>query len=123
MVRNKLNELYNLYENLKFLERQKKELIDSVITPEIRETLNEIDVEFDDKEKFINKSIATLESEIKSDVLALGESVKGDYLMAVYTKGRVSWDTKLLDGYATAHPEILQFKQIGNPSVSIRANK
>jgi len=97
MIRNKLNELYNLYENLKFLERQKKELIDSVITPEIRETLNEIDVEFDDKEKFINKSIATLESEIKSDVLALGESVKGDYLMAVYT--------------------------IGNPSVSIRANK
>ncbi len=40
--------------------------------------------------------------------------------MAIYSKGRMSWDGKRLDGYATAHPEILAFRSEGQPSVSIR---
>jgi hypothetical protein len=61
--------------------------------------------------------------EIKSETLALGQTVKGTRLMVVWAKGRSSWDGKLLDGYAMDHPEILQAKKIGEPTVSIRSVK
>jgi len=57
---------------------------------------------------------------VKTCVLFFGATVKGAGLMAVYAKGRMSWDGKRLDGYATAHPEILAFRSEGQPSVSIR---
>ncbi len=40
--------------------------------------------------------------------------------MAVWSKGRETWDTKSLDGYALAHPEIASLRKVGDPSVSIR---
>ncbi len=70
----------------------------------------------------IQNAINDISAEIKAAVASGGQSVKGGRFQAVYTKGRVSWDTKALDGYAAAHPEIQQFKKVGEPSVSIRAN-
>lgn len=64
--------------------------------------------------------MSAIEARVKDLVLELGETVKGDQLMAVWTKPRVSWDVKSLDGYAAAHPEILPFRHTGQPSVSIR---
>ncbi len=49
-----------------------------------------------------------------------GESVKGTNLQAIFIKGRQTWDNAELDKYAEKHPEILKFRKIGNPSVSIR---
>ena len=60
-------------------------------------------------------------AEVKADVLAHGETVKGAHLMAVWVKGRTSWDSKRLDGYAAAHPEIETFRSVGEPSVTIRS--
>jgi len=40
---------------------------------------------------------------------------------AVFSHGRVSWDTSSLDQYAKTHPEIGSFRKEGNPSVSLRA--
>jgi hypothetical protein len=60
---------------------------------------------------------------VKESVIAGGESVKGEFLHAVYVKGRTTWETKLLDGFAAAHPEILQFRKVGEPSVTIRSSK
>ena len=57
----------------------------------------------------------------RAAVIALGASVKGEHLHAVYTKGRETWDGKLLSGYAIAHPDVLACRNIGAPSVSIRA--
>ena len=55
------------------------------------------------------------------DVKTHGASVKGEFLHAVWAKGRVNWNTSALEGYAAAHPEIEQFKTVGEPSISIRA--
>jgi len=71
----------------------------------------------------VDQKIESLTKGIKNSVLLLGESAKGSRLHAVYAKGRVTWDGKLLQGYAAAHPEIEAFKKIGEPSVSIRASK
>ncbi len=64
-----------------------------------------------------------IEQQVRESVLNTRETVRGISLMVVYTKGRVTWDTKALDGYATGHPELLPFRKEGDPSVSIRVLK
>lgn len=61
-----------------------------------------------------------LDAFIRSGVLAAEKTVKGGQLMAVFNQGRSTWDGKKLDGYAAAHPEILDFKKVGSPTISIR---
>ena len=115
-----LDALDELHQQLILLGADKQALIDQVLTPEIRRKLDEIEDEFSDKSGAVLEKISDLENAIKQDVIAEGATVKGKYMMAVFTKGRVSWDTKALDGYAAAHPEVAQFRKEGAPSVSIR---
>lgn len=119
-AKEKLNALYELKCAIEVSNMEKQALVDSVLTPEIRQKIADIEAEFAEKNAAVNEKLAALETEVKTDVVSGGETVKGDYLMAVYNKGRVSWDTKSLDGYAAAHPEVAQFKKTGDPSVSIR---
>jgi hypothetical protein len=63
------------------------------------------------------------EEHIKQRVVAIGATVKGENGTAVYNGGRVSWNTKGLEGYALAHPMIKQFRTYGKPYVSLRLNK
>jgi len=119
-TKEKLNRLYELKCAKTKVDLEKQTLVDNVLTPEIKAKIAEIEAEFENKYLALNDYLTMLEAEIKDDVVGIGETVKGDYLMAVFSKGRVSWDTKALDGYAAAHPEIEQFKKVGDPSVSIR---
>ncbi len=100
--------------------QEKAALIDEVLTPEIKEKLAEIDAEFEPKIDTLSQEKSMLEAEIKQEVLSAGRTVKGTYHSFVWSKPRVSWDTKALDGYAAAHPEIAQFRAEGAPSVSVR---
>lgn len=102
---------------------EKQALIDEVYTPEIKQRMAEIEAEFAGKTETVNENIAALEAEIKQAVINHGASVKGSFFHAVFAKGRVSWDTKSLDGYAAAHPELIAFRKEGDPSVSIRTAK
>ncbi len=102
------------------IHQEKQALINTVLTPEIKEKLAEIDAEFDPKIEQLAQEKVMLESEIKQEVLSAGRTVKGTYHSFVWSKPRVSWDTKALDGYALAHPEIAQFRMEGSPSVSVR---
>jgi predicted transcriptional regulator len=99
---------------------EKQRLLDEIYTAEIKARMAEIEAEFAIKTEGITTNIAALESEIKRAVVEHGASVKGSVLHAVFAKGRISWDTKSLDGYAAAHPELLSFRKEGEPSVSIR---
>lgn len=116
-----LNEYSDNLAGIDLLNGNKQELIDSVLTPEIKEKLAEIDAEFAPKIDELNTRNQALIDTIKGEVLAAKETLSGKYHQAVFAKGRVSWDTRALDGYATAHPEIAQFRKEGAPSVSIRA--
>ena len=102
---------------------EKQALIDAIYTAEIKARVAEIEAEFAGKTEGVNTNIAALEAEIKQAVLTHGASVKGSFFHAVFAKGRVSWDTKSLDGYAAAHPELLSFRKEGEPSVSLRVAK
>jgi phage host-nuclease inhibitor protein Gam len=102
---------------------EKQRLLDELYTAEIKARMAEIEEEFASKIEEVDKKISTLEAEIKKGVIEHGASVKSSTLHAVFSRGRVSWDTKSLDGYAAAHPELLAFRREGEPSVSIRVAK
>ena len=102
------------------ISQEKQAAIDMVLTPEIKEKLAEIDAEFDPKSDELSQQKSMLEAEIKQEILDAGRTIKGTFHSFVWSKPRVSWDTKALDGYALAHPEIAQFRTEGSPSVSVR---
>lgn len=122
-IKLKLDQLADLHAKVDALELQKIALIDTVMTPEIRAKLADIHDEFAPKLEAANVAAGALEAEVKQAVLALGSSVKGSFIHAVWMKGRTSWDTKGLAGYAVAHPEINTFFTVGEPSVSLRVVK
>ena len=101
-------------------EMDKQALIDSVLTPEIKAKLADIEAEFADKVGAVDQNINDLTAQVKQAVISDGQTVKGNYLQAVYMKGRVSWDTKTLEGLAIVMPKLLDAKKEGEPSVSIR---
>jgi len=102
------------------LASDKQRMIEDAISPaEVVKALAD-EAEFAMKGEGLQANITELDAAVKAQVLAHGDKVRGMHLQAVWTKGRVSWDTKALDGYAAAHPEIAQFRTTGEPSVSIR---
>jgi phage host-nuclease inhibitor protein Gam len=102
------------------MELEAQSLKDTILTPEIKAQLAAIDAEFADKSAAVDANIAALTEQIKAAVVAGGATVKGAHLQAVYTKGRVSWDSKILDGLAMVIPQIAEARKVGDPSVSIR---
>ncbi len=97
----------------------KEALKQSIIPAEVKQQLRDIDSEYDPKLEAISQERAQLEAEVRNDVMVSGEGVIGEVYRASYVEGRTSWDTKALDGYAVAHPEIVQFKKLGAPTVRI----
>lgn len=122
LIKQKIDKLADLHSAKDVLNRIKEEQKAKILTPELLQALDDIDAEFSDQEAGVNANIADLEAEIKADVINHGQTVKGEFMQAVWAKPRVSWDTKAIDGYAKAHPEILEFRKEGSPSVSIRFN-
>jgi len=105
------------------LDARKQEQIDNIITEEIKSFLLDVDTMFADEADQLNRELAEAEAEVKKAVLEIGETLRGTTHMAVYSKPRVSWDTKMLDGLALVMPQLAEAKTIGQPSVSIRLIK
>lgn len=118
-VNEKLDQLANYQAEKDVLQLQKQELIDQILTAEIKARLDEIEAEFAPRVAAVEENIAALEEEIKADVLKNGETIRGTFLRAVWYRGRVSWDTKSMDEYALYHPEVIRFRRQGQPYVSI----
>ncbi len=92
----------------------------AVITDEQRKQIADIRLEFQPQIDAAAEAAAALEAEIKAEVIAAGASVKSERLQAIYMRGRVSWDTKALEGVAATIPQIAKFRKEGEPSVSFR---
>ncbi len=90
------------------------------ILKKIQADLDALDSEYQPVLEATEENIATLENEIKTDVLLYGESISGGSYRASYSQGRISWDNEGMTKYATSHPDVLQFRKQGNPIVSLR---
>ena len=115
-----LAEMTDLQAAIDVLRLQMEDEVAAVYTPEIKAQVKAIEVRHNADQEATQARIGELRGRIKMGVLQLGQTVKGDGAQAIWIKGRVSWDTRALTGYAAVHPEIEQFRKVGKPSVSIR---
>jgi hypothetical protein len=105
------------------VERKKREIIDSIIPPEVKQALAEVDEEFALVLSGLNEKMAMYESTIKTAVAEFGDTVRNDVFMAVYSKPRVTWNTEVLDKLSKTVPEVKMARKEGKPSGSIRRIK
>lgn len=80
----------------------------------------EINAEFSEKASGVLDNIAKLTAEIKLAVKQGGKTIKGQFYQAVYVRGRVTWNTDMLDGLIVAFPALAKARKEGEPSVTIR---
>lgn len=103
------------------LPTEKASAILRALPPEYADLVQSIMQEFTDREASLTTEISTAEADIKRLVLLTGASAHGTYLQATLNAPRVTWDNKALQVYSTLHPEILPYRKVGEPSVTIRA--
>jgi hypothetical protein len=118
-VVDKLNRLADLRAALD-LTRMDYEAKRAEVLKQVQAELDAIAAEYEPLLEAAEANAATLEGEVKNDVLLRGESVDNEHFHAIYMKGRVSWDSEGIQDYARAHPDVLQFRKTGQPSVSLR---
>jgi len=116
----KLNKLSEWKAQRDVLLMTKQDELAKVLTADIVEMLDGIETEFAPKEAAIIENITAMEDEIKQDVLKVGSSVKGEFLQAVWAKGRTTWDTDALAKLEKQFPILHDAKNHGKPSVTIR---
>lgn len=119
-IEQKLDKLAEFEAQRSLISAHKQEAIDSAITPEVRQLLAGIEVEFANQSQAVDANIAALTEEIKQGVLAAGVTIRGGGIMAVWNKGRTSWDSKKLDGMASIIPQLNDARKVGEPTVSFR---
>jgi hypothetical protein len=118
-VAEKLERLSNLRNAAEFT-RLDYETKRTQILKQVQAELDTLESEYKPVMERVEENIATLENEIKTDVLLHGESVSGGMYRATYMQGRVSWDNEGMTKYAASHPEVMQFRKQGQPIVSLR---
>ena len=116
-----LDKLVELKAQIDVINIEKQQLIDSILTPEIRQQIQDIEAEFRPKMDDVNTAISDTEVHIKTDILARGETAHNDVLEAVFVSGRTTWDTKGLNEAIKVLPQLAQYKKQGDPYVTIRA--
>jgi len=115
-----LEQYCDLHERLEALRAEAQENREAVIPPEVKAAITAVDEAYQPSIRALEEEIHMLKQQIEAGVLAIGQTVKANKAIAVYNRGRVTWDTQALEGYAAAHPEILQFRKEGPPYVTIR---
>lgn len=114
----KLAYLSELQEELTAKNAKLDKLIDQVFAenPKAQAKRERIEAQIESVTDILTERI----TDVKDAVIVLGETVKGENLQAVWSKGKTSWNTNQLLGFAKAHKEVLEMKKEGNPSISIR---
>ena len=122
-IEQKLNKISEFQAQADLLEMERLKLIDEMLDPDTKAAMAAVNAEFNDKAQVVAEKIAALKQEIEGEIITNGATVKGQHLSAQFNKGRVSWDAKVLDGFALTHPEILFARKEGQPYVTFKNNK
>jgi hypothetical protein len=105
------------------LTRQDLDAKRAEILRSVQAELDALDAEYGPLLAAAEARIEALKEEIKDEVLEHGASVRGGRFQAVFSRGRITWDTHGLEAYAEEHPEVNDFRREGAPSVSLRQTK
>lgn len=102
------------------LGKEKAQLLESIIPDDIKQKIKEINEEFDFSVSEFEKIAESLREEIKKEVLAQKQTLRGKNHMAVYVRPKVSWNNEFLEGLAAVVPEIMRARKESSPSIQIR---
>jgi len=119
-VEQDLNSLANLEAKIDFLRLKERAEVDELIPAEVQAEIETVKEQYVIEVEAVQKAITLLKEQITTGVLLLGSTVKTEFKQAIWNKARVTWDSKGLQGYEIAHPEIGAFKKVGSPKVSLR---
>lgn len=115
-----LQELTEAHAQRDILNIDQARKLDEAMPDSVKKALAEIATEYMSMHQLVDEKIAALEDEAKEAVLTAGETCKGGAFQAVFTKGKVTWNTEMLDGMIALLPEIGKARKEGKPSVSLR---
>jgi len=121
-----LDQLADLQQKTEAMNHERADKINALlppIPPEIQAQIDAINAEYNAITIPAAEKCAKMKEQIVDCILALGKSVKGKHLHAVWAKGRVSWDTSKLDGLMIAIPQLKALRSEGSPTVSFRGVK
>jgi uncharacterized protein YifE (UPF0438 family) len=86
----------------------------------VQPQLDDIDADMTPRLKQLAERLAAAELAVRQAVLTFGRSHYRGRVKAMYYRGAVTFDGKALQQYAETHPEIEQFKRVGQPRVTIK---
>ena len=92
----------------------------SEVLKQVQAELDALESEYLPLIEAAQENATALEGEIKNDVLLNGQTVSTELYQAIYVRGRVSWDNEGINRYAESHPEVLKFRKVGQPNVTLR---
>lgn len=119
-IKSSLNSMAIINKELESLALKKQEAIDRILTPEIRAAIEDINAEFRPMEEGAMENKNALERFVRERTIEFGKTVTGDYLQAVFTNGKKTWDTKKLTEYIKTHPELEDVYAQGDPFIQIK---
>lgn len=90
------------------------------VMAKVQPELDAIDAEMEPGLKALAARLATTEAAAKEALRAYGRSFFHGRVKGTYQRGRVTFESKGLQQYAEAHPEVNRFRKVGQPIVSIR---
>jgi len=115
------------YEQLAKVTAEKKAQVDAALTAKTQDVYAQvaqrkldISAEFDDKSAGLLDNIAKLTTQIKAETVKEGKTVKGKHFMAVYNRGRITWNTDMMEAWINDHPFLNAARKEGKPSISLR---
>ena len=94
-----------------------------IIPTSLRRKLARIEREYEQRMMPVRTRIDAVSESIRTDTVSYGQSIKNAGWHAVYAGGRITWNTAGLEGYAVAHPEVLEFQKDSGPYVTIRKDQ
>ena len=118
-ITEKLEQLAEIQAQRDVLQIQHNELKAKILA-KVQDELDALDAEFAGPMATVESRAEALEKEIRSEVLAGGNTVKSSRLQAVWMKPRVTWDTPALDALISVFPMLAEHRRVGQPSVAIR---
>jgi len=90
------------------------------VMAKVRPELDALDAEALPRVKALQEEMARLEAALKDGVRAAGKNFYHRGFRVLYSRGRVTFDSKALQEYAVTHPDLNRFRKVGQPVVSLR---
>ena len=119
-IKEMLDDLYMYQLAKEELALIREEKVQAAIPDDVKAEIQAIKKLHDDKIADVELGINFLNDKITKAVLSRATPVKGSHLMAIFNRGRVTWDSKRLAELSVSLPVLLDARKVGDNYVSFK---